>query len=159
MRIDILPLEYNQKLMLIHYYQLGLRPNSSFTNYLNPILLQQKCSSESCITLSHYVFLVLFTLEELLHLALTFMTFCKTTAPPPHTHTPFFFFFCRLLLNLASSNISSLPGSGYARSQAVLSVDPISLAQGLSSTVSIIHRDSLIKVKSAGLLHCAHFTV
>lgn len=92
MRIDILPLEYNQKLMLIHYYQLGLRPNSSFTNYLNPILLQQKCSSESCITLSHYVFLVLFTLEELLHLALTFMTFCKTTAPP-HTHTHLFFFF------------------------------------------------------------------
>ena len=92
MRIDILPLEYNQKLMLIHYYQLGLRPNSSFTNYLNPILLQQKCSSESCITLSHYVFLVLFTLEELLHLALTFMKFCKTTAPP-HTPTHLFFFF------------------------------------------------------------------
>lgn len=155
MRIDILPLEYNQKLMLIHYYQLGLRPNSSFTNYLNPVLLQQKMQFRAMYYTQSLCLFSLIHSGRVAPSCLDFHDILKDHSP--HTHT--FFFFCRLLLNLASSNVSSLPGSGYARSQAVLSVDSISLAQGLSSTMSIIHRDSLIKVKFAGLLHCAHFPV
>lgn len=89
MRIDILPLEYNQKLMLIHYYQLGLRPNSSFTNYLNPVLLQQKMQFR---TMYYTQSLCLFSLIHSGRVAPSCLDFHDILKDhSPHTHTFFFF--------------------------------------------------------------------
>ena len=98
MRIDILPLEYNQKLMLIHYYQLGLRPNSSFTNYLNPVLLQQKMQ----FRIMYYTqSLCLFSLIHSGRVApscLDFHDILKDHSPP-HTHLFFFVDYCSIWLH------------------------------------------------------------
>lgn len=94
-------------LALIHYYHLRLRPNSPIVTKMS--FIAKGSSSESCVTLSCQVFLVFFSLQEFPRLSLTFVT------------RPVF---CRILLNVGLSVVSSWLGSGYAINHAVFSVDP-----------------------------------